>query len=66
MKDCPPMPPGFRFGKEKTIEDIRYRIAWETWAAETQRELNHEALAVAHDLTKIEYEKLLIKRRNGN
>jgi hypothetical protein len=54
-----PAGPASGFGKEKTAADIRARIAWETWAANEQRRIGHEALAVGHDLTRQAYVEAL-------
>lgn len=50
-----------KFGKESTKEEIQARILWEAWAAKKAREDNQEALAQGHDLTRVEYQKLLSK-----
>lgn len=54
-------PPGPQsgFGKEKTTEDIKARIAWERWAAKRAEAEGHRALRDGHMLAAVEYEKLL-------
>lgn len=53
-----PAGPTSGFGRETTVADIDARIAWERWAAEEQRRVGHEALAGAHDLSRVAYEEL--------
>ena len=48
-----------RFGQEKTLADMRARIAWEIWAAEKARQEGHEDLARGHDNARLDYESLL-------
>jgi hypothetical protein len=64
-KKAPPGPAS-GFGKEATKTDIRRRIIWETWAAGEQRRLGQNALADAHDLTRVSYEDKLKKHESGS
>lgn len=64
-KSAPPGPSS-GFGHETSADDMRARIAWETWAAAEQRKSGHEALAQGHDLARVSYEDLLAKRHQPN
>lgn len=58
---APPVPAS-GFGKETSPADIRARITWEKWAADEQRRIGNNALAQAHDLTRVAYEEYLQKK----
>lgn len=56
-----PAGPACGFGREKTADEIRARIEWETWA-EHQAELEGcTPMVTAHSLTRVAYESLLGK-----
>ena len=60
-----PNGPACGFGKESTAEEMRARIEWERWAADEQRRSGHNALAVAHDLARVAYEDLLLRKHGA-
>lgn len=60
-----PKGPASGFGKETTREDYLARIEWERWAAAGQRKTGHEALAMAHDLARVAYEDVLVRKMNS-
>ncbi|MEK7499296.1 MAG: hypothetical protein AAB649_01680 [Patescibacteria group bacterium] len=56
-------PPGpSQFGHETTRDDISARILWERWAANQARDEGCEAIAQGHDLARVAYEDLFIRK----
>lgn len=53
----PPGPP--KFGHERTPQEIRARIRWETWAAKLARRHGRNGDAIGHELTAARYEDKL-------
>jgi hypothetical protein len=53
------------FGKEKTRDDYKKRIAWERWAASMARKTGNEATAQGHDMARKAYEKEFAKKFHG-
>ncbi len=45
------------FGKEASPQDYTRRVAWESWAARSARADHCEAMAQAHDLARVAYER---------